>query len=87
MITREQLQHEINVKPITESATCISCDRSSEMDICLMRPRDFWPTSKDFFLDSFCLPTNTDFRNKSADMLSILRKARLKDKEMRILML
>jgi hypothetical protein len=39
------------------------------------------------FLNSFCLPTNIDLETSSANMLSILRKARLKDKEMRILML
>jgi hypothetical protein len=59
----------------------------SKMDICLMPPRDFWRPQMISFLNSFCLPTNIDLETSSANMLSILRKARLKDKEMRILML
>jgi hypothetical protein len=54
--------------------------------ICL--PRDFWrPQTISFLLDTSCLPTHTDLETSSDNMLSILRKARLKDKEMRILML
>jgi hypothetical protein len=44
-------------------------------------------TPRDSFFELSFLPTNTDKNSQISRMLSILRKARLKDKEMRILML